>query len=192
MLNKENPKLKQLLSTAQDLFFRYGIRRVTVEEICRTAGVSKMTFYKYFNNKIDLVKNLMKKIYDQAMAEYRQIMAKPIPYAQKIEETIQWKLQQQENISQEFIKDYLSSDNEELIQFFQQKRDEVLKEILDDYRQAQRQGNIRQDIKPEFILYLLNKLTEFYQDDELLKMYKSPQELTKEILNFFFYGILTR
>jgi len=145
VVNKENQKLKQILATAQDLFFRYGIRRVTVEEICRTAGVSKMTFYKYFKNKIDLVKKLMEKIYDQAMAEYRQIMDKPIPYVQKIEETIQWKLEQQENISQEFIRDYLASDNEELLRYFQQKRDEVLKEILDDYRQAQRQGDIRQD-----------------------------------------------
>ncbi|NOZ62096.1 MAG: TetR/AcrR family transcriptional regulator, partial [Calditrichaeota bacterium] len=59
-----------MFETAQDLFFRYGIRRVTVEEICRTAGVSKMTFYKYFKNKIDLVKKLMEKIYDQALAEY--------------------------------------------------------------------------------------------------------------------------
>ncbi|HEC92376.1 MAG TPA: TetR/AcrR family transcriptional regulator [Candidatus Atribacteria bacterium] len=192
VVNKENQKLKQILATAQDLFFRYGIRRVTVEEICRTAGVSKMTFYKYFKNKIDLVKKLMEKIYDQAMAEYRQIMDKPIPYVQKIEETIQWKLEQQKNISQEFIKDYLSSDNEELLRFFHQKRDEMLKEILDDYSKAQEEGDIRQDLKPEFILYLLNKLTEFYQDESLLKMYGSPRELTKEVLNFFFYGILVR
>ncbi len=191
-MNQENPKLKQILETAQDLFFRYGIRRVTVEEICRTAGVSKMTFYKYFKNKVDLVKKLMEKIYNQSMAEYRQIMAKPIPFAQKIEETIQWKLEQQENISQEFIKDYLSSDDEELLRFFQREKDEALKEILNDYRQAQQRGDIRKDVKPEFILYVLNKLIEFYQDDDVLKMYGSPQELTGEILNFFFYGILAR
>lgn len=185
-------KKEKILHHARDLFFRYGIKRVSVEEICRTAGVSKMTFYKYFDNKIDLVKVLMERIYDQAMKEYRQIMAEPIPYRQKIEKTINWKVQWQESISKEFIQDYIFSENEDLAKFFHEKREIMLRELLEDYQQAQKDGHVRKDIKPEFILYMMNKLTDFYKDDTLLNMYDSMTELTREVLNFFFYGILEK
>jgi len=191
-LKPKSSKINQILKTARELFFRYGIKRVSVEEICRTASVSKMTFYKYFKNKIDLVKTLMDKIYEQAMTEYHQIMAEPIPYSKKIEKTIQWKLQWQKEISQEFIKDFLFSENQDLYQFYQQKRKIILKKLLVDYQEAQKKGYIRKDIKPEFILYIINKLTDLYDDNVLLNMYDSPAELTREVLNFFFYGILEK
>ena len=31
---------------------------MTVEEVCREAAVSKMTFYKYFQNKVELVRTI--------------------------------------------------------------------------------------------------------------------------------------
>ena len=48
---QNNTKYQDILKTAHDLFWKFGIRRVTIEEICREANVSKMTFYKYFRNK---------------------------------------------------------------------------------------------------------------------------------------------
>ena len=44
----KSAKSKLIVETATDLFMRYGVKRVTVEEICQTAKISKMTFYKYF------------------------------------------------------------------------------------------------------------------------------------------------
>ena len=62
-----NPKQNQIISTAQSLFWKYGMRRVSIEEICRDARVSKMTFYKFFKNKVDLVKFILDKIMDESM-----------------------------------------------------------------------------------------------------------------------------
>ena len=49
-----NPKYLDIFKTAKDLFWKYGIKRVSIEEICKEAKVSKMTFYKFFPNKIEL------------------------------------------------------------------------------------------------------------------------------------------
>ncbi len=51
---ENNEKYKDILETGQELFWKFGFRRVTIEEICKEAGISKMTFYKYFSNKMDL------------------------------------------------------------------------------------------------------------------------------------------
>ena len=48
-----------ILRTAEDLFMQFGYDRVSVEEICREANVSNVTFYKYFKNKLDVLKDYM-------------------------------------------------------------------------------------------------------------------------------------
>ena len=54
--NRRINKKEQIVHTAETLFTRYESKRVTVEEICRLARVSKMTFYKHFSNKVELIK----------------------------------------------------------------------------------------------------------------------------------------
>ncbi|MCJ7802330.1 MAG: TetR/AcrR family transcriptional regulator, partial [Candidatus Marinimicrobia bacterium] len=57
--DSESPKFKQIVETANDLFMRFGVKRITIEEICKTAKVSKMTFYKFFKNKIELAEYII-------------------------------------------------------------------------------------------------------------------------------------
>ncbi|MDH5400751.1 MAG: TetR/AcrR family transcriptional regulator, partial [Cyclobacteriaceae bacterium] len=55
----QNRKYQAIFETAKELFWKYGIRRVTIEEICKEAGVSKMTFYKFFPNKVALANTIL-------------------------------------------------------------------------------------------------------------------------------------
>lgn len=57
---------------------------------------------------------------------------------------------------------------------------------------VQKKGDIRQDINPHFIITMLGQMQEMAVDERVLNMYESPQALTSEIINFFFYGILSR
>jgi len=57
---------------------------------------------------------------------------------------------------------------------------------------AQKKGEIRDDINPHFIMYVLGKLQEMAVDERFSSMYPSTQALSSEILNFFFYGIMSR
>lgn len=46
----------EMVEAARELFFRYGIRSVTMDDLARHLGVSKKTFYQHFKDKADLVK----------------------------------------------------------------------------------------------------------------------------------------
>jgi AcrR family transcriptional regulator len=46
---------ERILSAARDLFHRHGIRGVGVETIAETAGTNKMTLYRHFESKDDLI-----------------------------------------------------------------------------------------------------------------------------------------
>ena len=188
-----NPKKEQILKTGKDLFWKFGFTRVTVEEICIEAGISKMTFYKYFSNKIDLVKTLLGKVLNTSMEKYRQIMESPIPYPEKVTQMIELKREQTHTMSSEFFRDYLQSGDPELMAFLQKLSDESLRIFTEDFRKAQQNGDIRKDLKVEFILAVMNLLVEWAQHEKsLMDMYEDPQDLAVDITSFIFYGILNR
>lgn len=193
MEEKENIKFQQIIGTARSLFWKFGTNRVTIEEICREADVSKMTFYKYFGNKNELVKYILKKLTDDSWDKYNTIMSQDLPYPEKIKQTIELKMRQTDQMSNEFFKDFHKNVDPELKSFFAELANDSLEKVKADYIKAQKEGNIRQDINPDFILYFLNHmLAMMAKDDSLISLYSKPGDLIYELINFFFYGILQR
>lgn len=187
-----NPKREQILRTGKDLFWKFGIRRVTIEEICKEAGVSKMTYYKFFSNKMKLVKTIMDGIIEGTYREYRNIMDSDMPFTEKVVKTIQLKRDQTKAMSSEFFRDYTSNADPEMVACLNQMAKKNLQMIAEDYSRAQKEGNIRKELKVEFILYFLNSIQEMLYDEKLIALYDNPQDLIMEITRFFFYGVLDR
>ena len=46
---------KMILEQSANMFFNYGIQHITMDDIAKKCGVSKKTIYKYFENKDDLL-----------------------------------------------------------------------------------------------------------------------------------------
>lgn len=99
----KSDKRKQILRLAERLFSRYGSKRVTIEEICKQAGVSKPTFYKHFKNKFDLVRTLHDDLVDRGFARFDEICAMQIPFPAKIDLMGQWKAGWSKNCQQETV-----------------------------------------------------------------------------------------
>ena len=57
----ENLKEK-IVNQAIEMFLQYGIRSVSIDDICRQMGISKKTFYVYFDQKSDLVDAILSQI----------------------------------------------------------------------------------------------------------------------------------
>jgi len=193
-MNKDdkNPKLRQIAKTAGDLFMRYGIKRVTVEEICQKAGVSKMTFYKYFKNKIDVAKYFINQRINEAIEEYRNFMEQDIPFSEKVKQIVKLKLDKTREYGWEFVGEMMFDQEPEIAECINRIKEVNFQIFLDDMGKAQKKGELRQDIKPEFILYILNQITDMTNDEQLSKLYDSPVELIAELTNFFFYGVLSK
>ena len=49
------PPRQRILHAARDLFYREGINAVSVEAIAATAGTNKMTLYRHFSSRDELV-----------------------------------------------------------------------------------------------------------------------------------------
>ncbi len=49
----------KILKTASDLFLKYGLRSVSIDDICNELHISKKTFYAHFKQKEELVESLL-------------------------------------------------------------------------------------------------------------------------------------
>lgn len=62
---------------------------------------------------------------------------------------------------------------------------------LDYIRQGKKEGSVPRDFKNEFIMFKLNHMIELMKNDELLDLYDDTHKLTKNLLDYFFHGILS-
>ncbi|MBN2698040.1 MAG: TetR/AcrR family transcriptional regulator [Bacteroidales bacterium] len=185
-------KLRQITLAARDLFWKYGYRKVTIEEVCRKAGVSKMTFYKHFANKTGLVKFLLSFVIEEGIKKFKAIMESDIPFTEKVLKQIEMKKEGIHGMSDLFLEDWLSSDDPELVAYRTELTGSTTKQIMSFYKDAQKKGEIRKDIKPEFILYFINHMSVILEDRSLQGLYNTMEDLVIELMNFFFYGISER
>lgn len=188
-----NLKRELILKIAKKLFWKFGFKRVSIEEVCKEAAVSKMTFYKHFPNKMAVVKTLLEEVLQDARKKYDKIIDSELPYPEKVAQMIELKREQTHTMSSEFFRDYVHSGDPELIAYLEQASAENLQKFTDDFHKAQKNGDIRQDLKVEFIMAIMNKLVDWIQhDDGLMELYDEPQDLAVEMTSFLFYGILNR
>jgi AcrR family transcriptional regulator len=48
-----------IIEKAQELFMRYGLKSISMDEISRGLGISKKTLYQFVNNKAELVEKVL-------------------------------------------------------------------------------------------------------------------------------------
>jgi AcrR family transcriptional regulator len=69
------PPRERILAVAGDLFYRHGIRAVGVDAIAEAAGTNKMTLYRHFASKDELVAEYLRqsaKLADAAWEQHAQ------------------------------------------------------------------------------------------------------------------------
>lgn len=187
---EQNKKFQDIAKAAKALFWKYGIKRVSIDEICTEAGVSKMTFYKFFKNKEVLAVYVLDKLLKGWHLQYRSLMDENTPFTTKIQQLVQLKRTASEEMSEAFMDDIINKEFVLLQEHLNEHRNKVIAEHVNDLAEAQQRGELRQDIKPEFILYMLEDLENKVSDEKLARLYPSKQAMIMELTGFFFYGIM--
>ena len=186
---QKSKKHDLIVSVATDLFTKYGVKRVTVEEICKTANISKMTFYSYFKNKTDLAEHIIFSIFDEAQLEFDSIWKQLSTFERKIDQFIKLKMVYAKKFSKEFFIDFmdLSPAINQKIMDYSHKNQITFMNMIE---QAQKSGSVRSDVSINFMSYMINKLLEFAEDETFLSLYNNTEDLTWDVVNFYFYGIM--
>src|SRR5256885_10144411 len=66
---------ERILAAARELFYRHGIRAVGVEAIAAAAGTNKMTLYRHFSSKDELVAEYLRQAAKGDAANWDRLQA---------------------------------------------------------------------------------------------------------------------
>jgi AcrR family transcriptional regulator len=175
-------KQDQLIRTGTELFFKHGLRRVSVEEICRRAEVSKPTFYKFFENKEALARKIVDLWLEEALGKIEGIEDSPEPFPDKMKRILALRKEIAGRPGPEFMEDLIRMNID---------MGDVWKRVLHFLVQGQLKGNIRQDIRAEFLLAAFSILNTMHHDPKTRALYDNNVEaLAEDIFKLFFYGAL--
>lgn len=179
--NIQTNKSRQLVDTAKELFFKYGIKRVSVEEICSKAKVSKVTFYKYFRNKQEIAKYIGDELIKQGFARFDEINGIELSFSQKVELLTKWRMEFLSQISSEFVGEIL--DLEGIYAEMKQR-------YLENIKAAQEKGEIRQELSVELIWLVTEKLNELVKDGSWKSIFSDYSQFQQQLRKMYFYGLL--
>jgi len=185
-----NKKHIGILASARKLFWKYGYKRVTIEEICKDAKTSKMTFYKFFPNKLELAKVVFDNEVHGGMVELRRILKEDTDIHEKMRQLLHLKAESTHEISREFLNDFYANPELGVKEYIELRTRETWQEIIGYFKEAQDRGLFRKDLKMEFLLVFTQHLSGLMSNPETLSMFKSPQEMIMEITNLLVYGII--
>jgi AcrR family transcriptional regulator len=181
-------KKSSILQSALDLFMKYGIKRVSVAEIAKSANVSQVTIYNYFGSKDKLVDEVMTYYIDDMWNEYEIIMNSNVDFSEKIKEFIFNKKISASSIHEEvytyLMQEFTSGNNTYIEEFYNKK---ALPEMVKLFEQAKKEGQIDPTISNEAILAYIQMYREFLQQKDV---YEHILPLTEDLTKLFFYGIV--
>jgi AcrR family transcriptional regulator len=176
-------KREQIVSTAEDLFSRFGAKRVTVDEVCREAGVSKMTFYKHFPNKVELVRSIRDNWVEECFKKFDEINTMDLPFMEKINLMTRWKLEFATRVNAEFIRELVSTDD---------AMEQFKRRYLGNIKKAQEKGEVRSDIDLEFLWLVMEKLGELVMNGSWKSVCSELSQYQQQLRTLLWFGLLTR
>lgn len=185
----QNKKYSDILETARVLFWKYGFKRVSIEEICREAKTSKMTFYKFFPNKLDLAKAVFDSVVDKSVKQFKIHLDEAKTASELLANMLQMKRDGIHDISKEFVTDFYTNPELGLKDYINEKTQQVWHEMVGDFKLAQERGLFRKDLNIEFFLYFTRKFSDYLDDPYMNQLFPNPQDLVMELTRMSAYGI---
>ena len=188
LVMKKDVLLKQV---ATKLFYEQGWILTSVAEICRAAGVSRVTFYKYFPTKQALVKcifeeqkNKIREGFDvllDTQSDLSKIITKILSMQQDSMETL---------YSVPILHDLHHEQDRELRDFFKEMEEEKYQYMHYFFGTLQKRKIIRDDFPVMLIDLFIQKIDEILNSASLQFYYKGrEQKLFKDVLQLFMCGI---
>ncbi|MFN3382861.1 TetR/AcrR family transcriptional regulator [Runella zeae] len=183
---------ERILEKAQELFFRFGVKSVTMDDIARELGISKKTIYQHFEDKNSMVCAGVKHhfecdhfISEQIHNEAPNPIAEAVMGAEMMRQTMS-------GLNPSAIFDIKKYYPQAWDMFSQYKKGFVLDLIRRNLNKGIEMGLYRADINIEVIARLRLEQIEMGLDPYIFPLGQfNPLETQLELLDHFLRGIVT-
>lgn len=207
---KEDPKRRQILEAAGRLFYRYGFRRTSLDDIARECRISKKTIYRHFEGKDELVRTVLFELVSEKMdsvlwvfgnlipPDYREFVhqpdhetgAKP-SIREMLKAVTEFAQRTRQRFSMQMHTD-LRTDYPELWRDLLEMRKPFIKGVVEIIERGRENGDVRREINPLVATELIFTAYESLLNSSVLNTQGiGPSEIGLTFLEILRHGLLT-
>lgn len=189
----EEKEIKQKIQQgAAELFLRYGVRSITMDEIARHLGISKKTLYQYFADKDDVVSSCTRTHLEREREQLDEIARSS---TNSVEELVRLSYCLRENLkgmNPSLLFDLQKYHSAAWKIWLDYKNKTIRNSVVRNLKQGIAEGLFREDIDPEVLAILRLETVQLAFDEQLFPKERfSFPKVQLQILEHFIHGLLT-
>jgi TetR/AcrR family transcriptional regulator, cholesterol catabolism regulator len=183
--------MQEITTKISEIYVRYGIKSITMDDLARDLGISKKTLYLHFKDKKDVVEKVINHLITQQKCGINQTLNLPdtnaIDQLMLMTHFFAVHLKNANPTLTYDLQKYYPSVWEEVLAF---KREEIYKYIMDNISQGINEGLYRDEINYEIIAHIYVSRLEMYQTDLWKPLEKYQMiEVFKTMFTYHIRGI---
>ncbi|MDD2284350.1 MAG: TetR/AcrR family transcriptional regulator [Paludibacter sp.] len=183
-------KKQKIEQIAKELFLKYGFKKVTVDEICKKAHVSRKTYYTLYENKNALVLYVLKEIVSNSIQEYKKIIDSQGSFADKMKRSLELKYAFSKTLTMEFVADIVDPGSVEILEYWKIVIQESMVLLTNFLREGQRTGEMNPELNLNYVLWIFGKMSDILNAPEALLMFGNAEEMVRQVTQMLVYGIM--
>lgn len=188
--SKVSPKQAALIVSATRLFHRHGFARVSVEELCGHAKVSKVTFYRYYKGKDELILHILKLLFEDISARVWAVLDSEIELKQKFDRVAIIKQEFTHVLGEEIVGGLFSYQG--VLEYFKELSRQSMEDLRSFLQREQSLGKLNPKLNIDILLALMNGINNMITEQKLALMGVSYPELVAQINEILVYGLFKR
>lgn len=183
---------EKILKTSLELFFKYGIKRVTMDDIAKELGMSKKTIYQFYKEKDDLVNQLCEIEMGKHEKKFEEVYSQsvdPIHEIMLISNNMKAMMQ---NVNPVFFMDLQKFHPKAFLQIQKFKEECAYKDIVRNIKKGKEAGYYRPEVDEDFVArYRMAQIDTLMFGNSFSFEKISFTRSHELILDMFVYGICT-
>jgi AcrR family transcriptional regulator len=187
-----NEDLKNILTKARELYTRFGIKSITMEDVAKELGISKKTLYQHVKDKEDLVGKFVENEIELRQKEICKCFRIGFNAIEELFEISLFmnRLMKEQNPATEYdLKKYYPRHHQKIVNV---RREGIFRYILQNLRNGKKEGLYRQEMNEEIIAKLYLSRSEIIDANNIFTMEEiTSLEIFVELLKYHIRGIAT-
>ncbi|MBI4378354.1 MAG: TetR/AcrR family transcriptional regulator [Nitrospinae bacterium] len=180
----------RIIEAAEKMFYQYGYRKVTMDDIASDLGISKKTLYQYFKSKDAIASAVVKRLHhdiERLQKKARKEISDPI---ERFEEVIAEISSRITRIGSAFMSD-IKKDIPELWKRCEEFREKDINEYIEGIlKEGIKKERIKEEINTKIaLLAYLGAIRTVFQPEIFAENTFSIEEAFENIIKIFLKGI---
>lgn len=182
----------RIVGCARELFFKMGLRRVTMDDIAGKCGVSKKTIYQHFKDKDTVVLEVTKNYLHQEETDLQKIHETAKDPVEELVFISKWFREMLANMDPSLLYDMKKYHPNSWTVFHQHKEKCIFCSLSENLLEGKTLGYYRANLNEEIISKFRVESTEMLWNSEVFNHSKYDiRDLQMEVFEHFVYGIVT-